>query len=119
MKPKIPSHISTCCNATHTGSVHSLGEEESGLHYTNDTLLYTENSGILEDVFADIKIGLTHYGLIMAPEKIQLNSALFSNFIPRKVDKVFNNHYSKGGSQEGQLQTSKWFPNTARGHELR
>lgn len=71
MKPKIPSHISTCCSVTHTSAVHSLGDKESGLHYTNDTLLYTENSGILEDVFADVKIGLIHYGLIMAPEKIQ------------------------------------------------
>lgn len=42
----------------------------------DDTLLYAENSKILEDVFAEVKIGLTHYELIMAPEKIQHSTSV-------------------------------------------
>lgn len=113
MKLKIPSHISTCCNATHTGSVHSLGDKESGVHYTDDTLLYAENSKILEDVFAEVKIGLTHYELIMAPEKIQHSTSVL--YLGKLIRSSATTSQS-GGSQKGQLQPLNGFQTL--GHEL-
>lgn len=40
------------------------------VHYLNDIFLPGENNRMLEDLFAEGKIRITHCGMVIAPEKI-------------------------------------------------
>lgn len=74
------------------------------IHYMDDILITAKNNKILGDLFAEVKIRLTHCGLITAPKK---TSTYYSNLISRKIDKVFSDHSSMGGDLKRHLKNSK------------